>query len=85
MNRFVKCHYGRGWITETLMLAKYGSFKVIGEISSEAIWVKERDEFDENQLGIKYKDYSEVNIYPFVENMAFDKYIVIKGPCGHFH
>lgn len=28
--------------------------KVIGEISPEATWVKEGDEFDENQLQIKY-------------------------------
>jgi len=29
-------------------------FKVIGEISPNATWVKEGDEFDENQLQIKY-------------------------------
>lgn len=29
-------------------------FKIIGEISPEAIWVKEGDEFDEEQIGILY-------------------------------
>lgn len=47
--------------------------KVIGEISQEATWVKEGDEFDE------YKE--EITLF----KGGSKKLIQVKGPCGHFH
>jgi hypothetical protein len=52
--------------------------KIIGEISPEATWVKDGDEFDENEVA------------GLVALLAydFDPYklgYMIKGPCGHFH
>lgn len=50
-------------------------FKVVGEISPEATWVREGDEFDED----------EVTEPMFKDVGSFKKYCYIKGPCGHFH
>ncbi len=53
-------------------------FKVIGEISPEATWVVEGDEFKRDSLsahgvGVNWND-------------DYGKYtFTIKGPCGHFH
>lgn len=44
-------------------------FKVIGLISPEATWVKEGDEFDEDEWG----------------NIKQNEFLQIKGLCGHFH
>lgn len=52
-------------------------FKVIGPISPDATWVKEGDNFDENQLEIPN---GEVPIFKGIPNC-----IKIKGPCGHYH
>lgn len=46
---------------------------VIGEISPEASYVKEGDEFEESS--IRYG----------VEGDKWSDAIYIKGPCGHFH
>jgi hypothetical protein len=77
---------------------RYGKdevIKVIGEISSKAIWVKENDEFDENE--IKISDYPKCPKCGAISNDGFcpedidckinDKQYVIyiKGSCGHFH
>ena len=82
-----------------LEIAKMGmGFKVIGEISSEATWVKEGDEFDETELGVCPKEGFLV-IHEFtkkttsgkdwtVHKPALEKgifHIVIKGPCGYYH
>lgn len=68
------------------------TFKVIGEISPDAIWVKEGDEFDEDKLCVRL-----TNMHGALNNYAFHKFedilqynstyirIGIKGPCGHFH
>lgn len=52
-------------------------FKVIGEISPDTTWVKEGDEFDEDEIrnakGLAAMGAIEYN------------YWEIKGPCGHFH
>lgn len=50
------------------------TFKVIGEISPNATWVKEGDEFDENEIGF-YWGAGEDSL----------GYFLIKDPCGHFH
>lgn len=53
-------------------------YKIIGEISPEATWIKEGDEFDITDvkriaIGIGNPVGSEYHIYE------------ILGPCGHFH
>jgi hypothetical protein len=73
-------------------------FKVIGEISPDATWVKEGDEFDEDEVqfyiytGAPYEpdfDYPlPIEEWDQAEKMITDfisKTIRIKGPCGHFH
>ena len=52
-----------------------GFFKVIGEISPDATWVKEGDEFDE----------SDIDHGGWVDEDLKTILIKIKGPCGHFH
>lgn len=55
------------------MIKEGSQFKIIGEISPDALsYVKEGDEFDENQV-----------IYASVDYIGW-RY-KIKGPCGHFH
>lgn len=55
-----------------------GSFKIIGEISPDALrYVKEGDEFDEGE----WKDEED----KFDRKNYNDLYKLIKGPCGHFH
>ena len=49
--------------------------KVIGEISPDATWVKEGDEFDE----------SDIDHGGWVDEDLKTILIKIKGPCGHFH
>lgn len=51
------------------MIKKGTQFKVIGEISPEATWVKEGDEFVEKELRFPYEG----------------NFIKILGPCKHFH
>jgi hypothetical protein len=59
------------WIVQDSDLkALYLLTKVIGEISPEATWVKEGDEFDEEQIQFR----------GCLQNLC-----LIKGPCGHFH
>jgi len=63
-------------------------FKVIGEISPEAIWVKEGDEFDEDQVRVCEWDDGDEFVIPvkeFKEGKQDSYKIEIKGPCGHFH
>lgn len=65
-------------------------FKVIGEISPEATWVKEGDEFDENYiLGYIAEDGSSYPLDIIGEQLVVSSesidYYQIKGPCGHFH
>ena len=69
--------------------------KVIGEISSEATWVKEGDEFDEYQIwckNIPFWGNHHVMIQPHawkeprpIDEGWSDEIIKVKGPCGHFH
>lgn len=66
-------------------------YKVMGPISPAATWVKEGDEFEENELAVLEWGGSSVrkhiNMVDFSELEVGDKYpkIFIKGPCGHLH
>ncbi len=68
------------------------SFKVIGQISEEATWVKEGDEFDEYrdvwyfELNGKWK-YLARNSVDWMRERGEEIKLVckVKGPCGHFH
>ena len=65
-------------------------FKVIGEISPDATWVKEGDEFDEEDIrfafSIPYEDYDWATYDEWKENKHdYWKTIQIKGPCGYLH
>lgn len=52
------------------------AYKVIGEVSLAATFVKEGDEFEEDQVLIHY---------PPTLFSATNPVIQIKGVCGHFH
>lgn len=61
--------------------------KVIGEISSQATWVKEGDEFEEDQIHVMAEDNFGLS---FEVSLVRKENIIrvwseIKGPCGHFH
>lgn len=70
-------------------------FKVIGEISSEATWVKEGDEFEGEN--VKFSQHPQCPKCGATDNAGFCPYDVeceinkkrivayIKGPCGHYH
>lgn len=69
-------------------------FKVIGEISPDATWVQEGDEFDEDEvqecIGQPHSKQAIPVIEPWKSKILKDKpecFIVfkIKGQCGHFH
>lgn len=61
--------------TETTVITTpdHFCFKVMGEISPKATWVKEGDEFDE------YKE--DITLF----KGGSKKLIQVKGSCGHFH
>lgn len=70
-------------------------YKVMGEISLNATWVKEGDEFDEGEIAWKCdcgcgKPYTindiRKNLEPYTDEVELPKGIYfILGPCGHFH
>ena len=53
-------------------------FKVIGEISPDATWVKEGMEYDE-------KDFYMEKELDVSDNLYETGIVKIKGPCGHYH
>lgn len=60
--------------TEAYALNEFEAYKIIGQISSEATWVKEGDEFEHPQdCWISNSEIGQLDTF------------VIKGPCGHFH
>lgn len=86
VDNFYESGFGKEFIP------KEYAFKVIGEISPEAIWVTENMEFSEEDLQVVYKDwrYSQRGSYiPFVVPLPTHHHpwwrVAIKGPCGHFH
>lgn len=78
-------------------IPKYNSYKVIGEISPDALsYVKADEEYTEEQLSFYYRDETN-KIIPFSygkgigkdpKGTMWEKYsrtIQILGPCGKFH
>ncbi len=59
-------------------------FKVLGEISPEATWVKEGDEFEEDDWQFVIYDMDERTILSKFPIPKFAN-LEIKGPCEHFH
>jgi hypothetical protein len=62
------------------------AYKVIGEISPDALWVKEGDEFIKDQLMWRVKDHLsgyEIDEIDFRESLVPEEedYIIIKCPC----
>lgn len=72
-------------------IRKEDVFKIIGEISPEATWVKEGDEFDDKEVmfyvpskfgfaaQFGYNLIKEFNLPPA------EIFCKLEGPCGHFH
>lgn len=67
-------------------------FKKIGEVSPDAVWVKEGDEFDDyktsyiNQKGTIIAKPENKELDNFIKNHPLTRVIVsVKGPCGHYH
>jgi len=74
------------------------AFKVIGEISPEATYVKEGDEFEAKDLqypeeywpATPSNDGAHTKKYPFTisDEQPYDHIqlvVQVKGPCGHYH
>lgn len=62
--------------------------KVIGEISPEATWITEGDEFNEDNVRFAIYQPHEEDGWDSYEKWLespWQKNIQIKGPCGHFH
>jgi len=72
-----------------------GSFKVIGEISSAAVWVTDGMEFDKDEIKLsKHPEcpycgaFSNDGFCPHETDCQIDKkrtVAYIQGPCTHFH
>jgi hypothetical protein len=62
--------------------APFETVKVIGEISPDATWVKEGDEFDEEdwELWIHALRLEKTRL-----NTVSPIHVKVKGPCGRFH
>lgn len=63
-------------------------FKIIGEISPDATWVKEGDEFDEEDIYMCRAfrtEHGDVWDRPWESDFEVITLFQIKGPCGHFH
>lgn len=71
-------------------LKNLGAFKVIGEISQEATWVKEGDEFDEEQIRWKTWNKYDYSLIP-LNKIEWEHWnpegaiFAVIGPCGRFH
>lgn len=65
----------------------FGYYKIIGEISPDVKWVKENDEFDDEEIQIvgenKYGERHPLWMYKPEDEPKI--YCEIKGPCGHYH
>jgi len=65
------------------------SYKIIGPISPEATWVKEGDEFDENEVRevaiVKNGNGFMFATLPIPQEFITGYCYQLKGPCGRFH
>lgn len=86
--------YIHGFNYHYLSIHNTECLKVIGEISPDATWVKEGDEFDENEIENWSRAKAANGFAPFrplkrevwfVNAEARETIYKIKGPCGHFH
>lgn len=78
------------WLGKKMAFDVTKAYKIVGEISPEAGWVKEGDEFVKEDLGIRrrHTKYDSIPLSNLNMNghWSSDKvYITVKGPCGHFH
>lgn len=76
------------WSDQTPGTLIQNTFKEIGEISPEATWVKEGDEFDEDEVFatlIGTMNNEGKSVYLLKQEDIDFHYIQVKGPCGHFH
>ncbi len=78
------------WGEQTPGTLIQNTFKVIGEISPEATWAKEGNEFNECEI----KKIALINQYNLLDNpdwidgrheQGYKMLILLKGSCGHFH
>jgi hypothetical protein len=77
----------------SIHLVPRGAYKVIGEISPDATWVKEGDKFEEDEIKVlgmlkqpmgSHVDW--VQFTPTAERKGYTKAVQIKcHNCGHFH
>jgi hypothetical protein len=65
-------------ITDLMEVEQCNSFKVIGEISSQATWIVEGDEFE-------LKHFNPLSGADIEHKRSTKQIIRIKGPCGHYH
>ena len=75
-----------------LPIPKNYCIKVIGEVSPDATWVKEGDEFDEDEVELwarpisnHYTPYRPLKKEHWFDGTKRESFWKIKGPCGHFH
>jgi hypothetical protein len=79
-------------VTTSIEYPGFVYFKILGEISTEAKWVKEGDEFDEDEIA----HHKICHDSPYNMGCCFhcsrskgcdstDYNYLIKGHCGHFH
>jgi hypothetical protein len=54
------------------------AFKVIGEISNQATWIVEGDEFE-------LKHFNPLSAADIEHKGSTKQVVRIKGPCGHYH
>lgn len=62
--------------------------KVIGPMSPNATWVKEKDEFESGDIytdGLGFIWWFDYKGEKSSEPNGYYKYLRVKGPCGHFH
>jgi hypothetical protein len=83
---------GRLYSLDPVVQKMESEYKVIGEISPEATWVKDGDEFDETEFINTHvcHDFEGNTGYCFhcqrSKGCDSTDYIInVKGPCGHFH
>lgn len=71
-----------GLLTSSSFIKEKIAYKVIGEISPKATWVKGGDEFEGEGIDFVIAVSDEEYDFPEILQKPF---YMIKGPCGHFH
>jgi hypothetical protein len=69
-------------------------YKIVGEVSPDATWIRNNDEFDEEDLCLLPTNmHGQISYIPkeplkFSEERLIELQFIkigVKGPCGHFH